>query len=334
VEQSHPGNLFTSFILLGFVIYPLFTWVFLKSTRFLAVVPVLAVTGTIGILLSLILINRQQIRDAGTILERKLHLPTTLLRRNGLYVGIFVILAVAGTAWEFFGRLVVSLFSLFGQFISWIIRLLTSLAPAKDDSTGTGGMEQTPAMLPAGEPTPRWVEILQTVFLILIGIACLILVVRLLIRLYRKLVPILKRAYAFVMEWLRLFFLGSRQLAEGDPGFVDEVESLLKQNETAFSAARRWLADMMEREPGYGAMKNDKERVRWLYRNLVRHEIRHGYEFQPSATPRETLDAIGSRGVRRKVFHSGRAAEVYGLVRYSPEEIGPEHVHEMKKACP
>jgi hypothetical protein len=208
------------------------------------------------------------------------------------------------------------------------------MAPAKDDSTGAGGMDQAPAMLPAGEPTPRWIEILQTVFLIIVGIACLILLVRLLIRLYRKLVPILKRAYAFVMEWLRLFFLGSRQLAEGDPGFVDEVESLLKQNETAFSAARRWLVDMLEREPGYGTMKNDKERVRWLYRNLVRHEIRHGYDFQPSATPRETLDAIGARVGRRKVFHSGHAAEVYDLVRYSPEVIGPEHVHDMKKACP
>lgn len=334
VEQAHPGNFFTSFILLGFFLYPFVTWIFLKSTRFLDMVPILAVTGTVGILLSLILINRQQIRDAGTILERKLQLPTTLLRKNGLYVGIFVLLAVAGSAWEFFARLIISLFSLFSLLINGIIRLLASLAPQVEDSPGSPPPgDQAPEMLPAGEPTPGWLQVLQTVFLILVGLVCLYLVIRLLIRLFRKLIPLVKRAYVFILEWIRLFFLGSRQQAGADPGFVDEVESLLKQNETAFSAARRWLADRLEREPGYGSMKTDRERVRWLYRNLVRHEIRHGYEYQASATPLETLMGVAVRTGRHKTLQPEQAAQVYGEVRYSQDEIGPDCVREMKKAC-
>lgn len=334
VEAGNPGAFFTSFILLGFFLYPLVTWVFLKSSRFLDMVPILAVTGTVGILLSLILINRQQIRDAGTILERKLHLPSTLLRKNGLYVGIFIILAVVGAAWEFFGRLIVSLFSLFGLLIAGLIRFLASLAPAAEPSQGSPPAGDAPLeMLPAGEATPLWMEILQTVILVIVAIVCLVLLIRLLVKVVRKLVPFMKRAYAFIMEWIRLFFLGSHQQAGADPGFVDEVESLLRQNETAFSAARRWLADRMEREPGYGTMKTDRERVRWLYRNLVRHEIRHGYEFQASATPQETLMGVAARSGRHKTLQPEQVAQVYGQVRYSPDEIGPERVRDMKKAC-
>ena len=334
VELGTPTAVFTSFILLGFALHPFITWVFNQTSRFQEMIPVLAFTGTAGILLSLILVNRQQIRDAGSILERRLHLPGTLMRKNALYVGVFLLLAVAGAAWEFFGHLITSLFGLFGKLVAAIIWLVNLLTPVSEETAAPPPpASAAEEILPMEGTTPLWLEILQTVILVLAAIGAIILVVWGIVRLVKKAIPLVRKGILFLVEWLKQFFLGDKHHASEDPGFVDEVESLLKQNESSFAAARRWLSERMDLEPGFGSMKTDAERIRWLYRNLVRREIRHGYEVLPSGTPSEIVVGIAAfQPAKRRLSQPSEAADLYGLVRYSDEEVGPEEVREMKKA--
>ncbi len=332
VEMGFPGPVFTSFILLGFILYPIVTWVFQHSSKYHALIPVLAYTGTAGILLSLILVNRQQIREAGSVLERRLHLPGTLLRKNAIYVAVFLFLAVGGAAWEFFGRLVTALFGLVGKLIQGILWLLSLLNPASEEGQAPPPAQSPDTMVPMDGATPLWMEILQNVILGLVVAGFLYLLGWGVYRLIKKLIPRIKPTIQFVLGWIRQFFAGNQMHAAEDPGFVDEVESLLKQNESSFAAARRWLSERMDLEPGYGSMKTDAERIRWLYRNLVRREIRHGFDYQPASTPQETLAAIASfQPSKRRLQHPHQVGATYGDARYSDRVSGPEQVAAMKR---
>lgn len=332
-ENENPGSFFSSFLLLGFLLYPLVAFVFSRSTRFAGLVPLLGYTGTAGILLALILINRQQIRDAGTVLERRLHLPSSLMKRNSVYLAVFAFLVVAGAAWEFFGRMVAGLFSLVGRIIGAIIAFLGSLYQPEEPVPDAGpGEAAAPDMLPPPEPTPRWLEILEQILIVLVAVALGALLLWGMYRILRKLMPVLKKAAVFLTKWLRKVFLGDdRQMGE-DPGYVDEVESLLKQNETTWTAAQRWLMERLAHEPAYGRLKTDKERIRWLYRNALRRELRHGQVFEPGDTPAEILRSMQQNRRKNQRLDAETAASLYGQVRYGDRDPLPEDVERMKGA--
>ena len=333
-ELGHPGNFFSSFLLIGFMLYPLTAWVFSRSPFFEDLLPTLAVTGTVGILLALVLINRQQIRDAGTVLERKLHLPSALMHKNSLYLVVFTLLVLAGASWEVFSRLIMGLYALLGHMVGAIIAFLASMYQREETIPEQGGLEEAaPDMMPPAEPTPRWLEILETILIIVVGVAFLCLLLWGLYRLVKQLLPFLRKAWVFLSEWLRRVFLGDANAAATDPGFVDEVESLLNQNETALSAARRWLMDRMAREPGFGTMKTDSERIRWLYRNLVRREMKRGMVIQPGDTPSEILHAMAQHHNKHPRLDPGAASDLYGLVRYAEKSPDADAVLRMKQAC-
>ncbi len=331
-EIGHHGPFFTSFILLGFILYPTVTWVLSHSPTYVSLLPTLAITGTIGILLSLILVNRQQIRDAGTILERKIHLPSNLLQKNALYVGIFLFVTLLASAWKAFGHFAMFLLSLSGRVLGGIYSFLASLLPAASEEAG--GEPLPPGetgMMPPADPQPRWLDILQTVIIVIVAIAAVLLVLWGLYRLIKKLLPLIKVGLRRFIGWLEHLFVGDKQNIGEDLGFVDEVESLLKQNESGFSAARKWLSERIELEPGYGIMKTDRERIRWLYRNRLRKEMKRGFPYEPSDTPKETLKKLADFH-RKKDPGTDVASAIYSQARYSEDVLSEETVKKMKDA--
>lgn len=333
IETGSPGAAFPSFILLGFIFYPLAAWVFSRSTRFLDLLPMLSVAGTLALSLSLALVSRQHIRDSGRVLERKLHLPTSLMRKNALYLCVFIAALLIGTAWEILGRTILYLMSSALRIIGEIFALIGRFM----QGSGTRGNDavQLPIeqLLPGNEDSSALAEILQTIVMILIGLAILLLAIRGLYKLSKLIIPYLKLAVIYIIELLRRYFLGQTRSSSGDPGFVDEVESLLNKNETALSAAKKWLLDRMGHEAGYSTMKSNNERVRWIYRRLVRREIRHGMEFIASCTPFELLLRFNSHKKAKAQFDADEAAKIYSFVRYTGEEPSDLILAEMKKAC-
>ncbi len=334
VEMGNHGLFFTSFMLLGFIFYPIVTWVLQHSPRFQSLLPILSVTGTVGILLSLILINRQQVRDAGTILERKIHLPRSLLKNNSMFAAVFVLLALIATAWEAFGTFAAFLFSLFSRAITGIFQFLSSLFPtSSEEAPPPAATDQSSGMLPEGNPSPKWMDVLQTIVIVIAVVASVLFVIWGLYRLIKKIIPLVKPFFQKIYSWIQQFFIGYKSLAGADLGFVDEVESLLNQNESSFSAARKWLSKRIDIEPGFSAMKTDKEKIRWLYRNRLRKEIRKGFDYQPGETPLEALQKLkNDKYAPRKDMQPELSAAIYSKARYSDELISQENVQVMKKA--
>lgn len=342
IDQGHPSAYFTSYILMGFLLYPLTVWLLHRIDAAHPLLSVLPVSGTAGILLALVLLNRQQIRDAGTVLERRLHIPGVLMRKNALYLAVFSALLLAGSAWGFFARLVMGLFDgaarLLVKFYQWYASLLAT-------NTQNAGPAQAAApedaLMGADEEPALWAQILEKIVVAVALLGLLALVLWGLYRLSKQIRPMLKRLRAWlaiVLEGLKTFFIGDRQAIPEDPGFVDEVESLLHNNESTLTAARRWLSERLTREPGYGAMKSDRERIRWLYRNLLRREAHRGFEADASMTPTETMHLLAGAHDRRERSirppqNPEAVARLYGQARYADHEPDPNAVHEMKQAC-
>lgn len=155
------------------------------------------------------------------------------------------------------------------------------------------GVTQQPGGMPpleSGEPS-KLMQLLELVFKIIAiaviaGIAILIAYFGL-----RWLYRVWKRLAAKLMqrEWL---------LSGENAAYTDEVESLMEE----LPLLERWKAIWKskrgpEKEPAWDSLGSNAERIRYLYKQLVRKAAGRGYEPREHLTPREmAADLTGSQG--------------------------------------
>ncbi|MDQ6418050.1 DUF4129 domain-containing protein [Paenibacillus sp. LHD-117] len=150
--------------------------------------------------------------------------------------------------------------------------------------------EQPPNMLPpmeAAEPSPFLVW-LEQVMRIVVTIAIVIAAVFVLYWLGKKFAALMRK-------WMDKLLRRQLVMAKEDGAYTDETESLMTLNKW-----REKYRDKLklrkrsggEREPAWEELSSGKERMRWLYRQWLKAEIRKGFVPQLHLTPRETADTL------------------------------------------
>lgn len=124
-------------------------------------------------------------------------------------------------------------------------------------------------------------------------------------------------------------------------GYIDEEESIV--GEVKRMNMRKFFRDR-RREPSWNELKSAEERIRYLYRQLVRIGKRHGYQLHPSETAREAAykigdfvrhsaareGGLGGSALTSEEFYS-RLATLYDDVRYGRLEDSPEALSVTKE---
>lgn len=148
-----------------------------------------------------------------------------------------------------------------------------------------------------------------------------------------KIGKLLVKLYKIIYAKIKANFKG--EVTEQSSGFYDTEEKMLSLKDLGqiySDKLKDWLKERRHKEPAYGELKTNRERIRYIYRNYIFRRIGGGYQYKPYLTPKETVaDAETTVKKGKKAEDAGILAEAYGEARYGEAELADEEVAVLKK---
>jgi hypothetical protein len=220
--------------------------------------------------------------------------------------------------------------SVIGQAATSVVRfffyLLGLLLPGSEVKTPTGEPASQPMLPPMGETKPNpFLDLLAEIAKYLVFAALVAGAIYLLYRLLRQVPGLLSRLKQFLAG-----VLGGVDRTSSS-GYVDKKESLLELRETPrlfLTKARNWLSLRRNREPSWSELTDNRQRMRYLFRTVMRQATSSGFAYQRERTPLENGEALATRD-----NHSAQAVEAlaqqYSAVRYGQQVPADTEVEDL-----
>ncbi|SMF43261.1 hypothetical protein SAMN02744102_03224 [Paenibacillus barengoltzii] len=275
-----------------------------------ATVPLITWAGVFSLATALFVTNHQFLRYSSQAGDSGERLPAGLRRHNRLFVGLIVVAAVLLAAGV--GRWIGSLL---WRMLQAIVRWLTRpqepvLPPTEEPEAVTPPLEP---MLPAEPQEPGLLsEILNYAFYVFGGLLLAALLGFVLYWLYKNAGEYWRKAIHRLLNLLRRESAAPEQAA-----YRDEETSLLTW-ESALQGWRQLGARLLRTgKPSerWEDMRDNRERVRYLYRLFLRKERQRGFSLKPYLTPRETVEELKQESARQaEAAKSARAGKRKRLV--------------------
>lgn len=200
----------------------------------------------------------------------------------------------------------------FSALFHWFAGLFGSKAGKLDNELPLDGNEAFE--LPkegASQGDPLWMSWLIKIVFVLAAIAFAVFLIYILYRGGRR----LRSLFGKIMGWI---LKGGRGNWDGEEtGYEDIKENLFDWRELRASMQGR-VRDLLGRdgEPKWAELADPRERVRWLYRKVIRRGIREGYAFQAALTPAETASDLAAWQRGRTPVPMDQLAQLYERARY------------------
>ncbi len=273
-------------------------------------VPLLTWSGAACLALALFVTNDSLLRYSFLSGDPAERLPGGLKRHNRLFIGVIVIvaLALAAGAGGWLGR---QLWGMVKTLVQWLAR------PGKQEPPPEQAVELPPMqpMLPAAEAHEPgiWSRLLDIAFYS-IGILALAAALGFgLYWLYRNAGGVWRRAIDRLLDLLR-----REKAVEENAAYRDEEVRIF----TWEAALKKWKkAGAALLRPGkaerWEELRDNRERVRYLYRRMLQAERKGGYRIKPHLTPYETTLDIR----RERAAKTGRS-KAAGKVKEKAEMPG------------
>ncbi|MCX7749395.1 MAG: hypothetical protein N2645_21255 [Clostridia bacterium] len=273
------------------------------------------------VLLCLLRNNLYHLQYAASPRSGKPELPFFILKLNTLFLsGIFVaLLAISSIHWvkEIVGKVVFTVVK--------VILILPSLLLLKTEKIPPATKKLLRLEAVKTEGTGSLIDILlQAVFKVILAIAAVAIIL--------VLIELAKSVYKHTKIVLRKFFKVSPKKERESFGFIDYKEKLDRSNALKFDykTLKTWLSGLFIKEPKWENLKNNQERIRYIYRQLLLKSILKGYPFKRNLTPSETCKDILS-WEKSSSPKGTRLASLYNLARYGSGEIKDREVEEIKE---
>ncbi|MDU4697232.1 MAG: hypothetical protein E6Y08_15560 [Paenibacillus sp.] len=268
-------------------------------------------SGVFCLATALFVTNHQYLRYTSHSGDSGERLPAGLRRHNRLFIGIIIAVALllAAGVGRWIGGL---LMSLLRAVVSWLLRQPKEPEPLEQPDIEAPPMEP---MLPPVEShdSDLLVQILNYAFYVFGGLLIVALLGFALYWLYKNAGGIWRKAIDRLLS-----LLGRESAPPEQAAFRDEETSLF----TWESALQGWrkIGERLLRTgkplERWEDMKDNRERVRYLYRMFLRKEHEQGYRIQPHLTPRETVEELKQETARQaaEAAKSSRAGKRKRLV--------------------
>jgi hypothetical protein len=314
------------FYLVGLLVYFIASVVLQYIPIFEPYVPVLTWLGLLALAITLLMTNQSTMKQETLSGDKEAVVASVVLRQNRVLVVMvlfFIILVV------FFRKLQAALNWLKELLIAWLRELLNRPSEPQSVNQETAA-PQPPMGLGEAAPPAAWLQWLEKAAMVIAGIALVIGVLFLLYIGAKKLPALFKRFFI----WLIQLFNQRGQQRQKATGYEDDVESLMDWkglNSKMAGRVKKWITKQFEQKLQWQAMDN-RERVRFLYRQWLRKHAKEGYQPQKHLTPNETSNDIGRWAKGREAASEGALPvdsliKLYEQARYSsgiPEEADVE----------
>lgn len=265
-------------------------------------------------------------------------LPRGLRGHNSIWIAAIVVLAVlmaAGT-----GRWIGSiLLNTARQLFSWLFK--PGEEPAPELPPEEESEAASPVMPLFEQPEPnRWTEFLNGAFYVLGTVAIIALAILVIVLIYKNAGGMLRQFMNRLLGWLK------RTGREEPPtDFVDDETKLgfRVSGDKKWSELLNPLLSRFGRRERWEDMRDNRERIRFLYRRLLQTEQADGYAVKPYLTPMETekeirglqgetagkRSRINARSKRRPA--ADKLIQAYYRIRYGEREPEPAEVEQLRK---
>lgn len=299
-DLQTPDGAFHGFLMTGVITFGIALLVFPRATALQPLAWSLSLLGTIAFPAAFLLMNRTQVIQSVQMPTGTVRPPALFSSGNNRLASVFLTALFGISAVGFLADAARALFvlagSLAGRLIAAFLRLLGQGAEemqSAQDGSGMGGFPD------AGSQEPGWlVKLLEKVMFAVVGAGLAAGLLWLVYRGVRRLIADRAR----IAERIRMALAGLlARLAEGfgehreaETGFNDEVGTTRDKGQSMLRATMKWMAGTGIREPRWSSMHDDGERVRWLYRRLVRKARRAGLSEDPARTPGKTVEAAAA----------------------------------------
>lgn len=293
-------------------------------------IPLITWLGLAALVVTLFMTNTVHLKAATLSRSRNPRPPSSVRWLNRLFItGLLAAIALVAL----YDQLRVAA----GQLKGWLVGIISALIAfmsREEETRIEQPLQQQPPDMPfvgeKGEPS-RWLVLLEQIvyygLLMIMGIGFLILTYFLLKQLYR-LSKVLYR-------WL-LNTVGRSEVAE-EHGYEDEEANLFDWKELRGEYSNRvkdWWTTLIEREPKWKDLEDNRERIRYLYRHTIFRLVDGGYEFKPHLTPEETRQDVMLRDSQTHDKEKKRLADLVALyhrARYSHKAIEDDEVEQIQK---
>ncbi len=279
--------------------------------------------GLVSIIAAVFILNFRTLQTETLSGNKQAAVAANIVRQNRamLLVLLAIIIIIAA-----FRQIKDWLYAMMISILKWIFSLFSgepSEAPVEINPTPAPA-EQMP--MPAGkDPFPLFVileKIAYYVMVILLIAASLYGIYRLIRQMGKWLIQL--------KQWLLQSKAGRNENMK-ITGYVDERTSIwrAKSRKTSFlERLQEWVAGIFEKEPRWEDLKDNKERVRYLYRHYLLRSMGSGYLFKNFLTPNETTIDIEQWDQSKPAPKD--LTTLYNQARYGNTEIADRDVDKLK----
>ncbi len=127
-----------------------------------------------------------------------------------------------------------------------------------------------------------------------------------------------------IMPMFSRFFSTAKLTRELQVGYLDEEEKIEAPQ------LGKWFRELIQRGPDRREPQDNRERVRYLYRDILQAAMKRGYEFKRSQTPLEIERNWQSLKPKQRL--PSRLMTLYNKARYGEVQITDEEVKKLKDA--
>lgn len=273
-------------------------------------VPLITWVGVFSLATALFVTNHQYLRYSSHSGDSRERLPAGLRRHNRLFVGVILVLALllAAGAGRWIGSL---LLGWLRAVVRWLLRQPKEPQPLEQPEVGVQPLEP---MIPVETHDPDLLSrILNFAFYAFGGLIIAALLGFVLYWLYKNAGGIWRKAIDRLLSLLRREGATTEQAA-----YLDEETSLFTWESTLQGWRKMGARLLRSGKPPerWEGMKDNRERVRYLYRLFLREEQERGYPVKPYLTPQEIVQELrletGQKSEATKATRPGRRRFSFG----------------------
>lgn len=321
IELPFSSLSFYSFASLGFFGY-IIAGIYYNKSELLPFMDLLAINATLSAVFSSICMNMALVSYEKTVGNRTGNIPRLSKKSNRYMLTIFISLMILFTAVGFADRI----YAFIGIIINAIFTFLNNIFSSMYSAEIPNEAPPPPQIGEEAAASPFWI-ILEEIIKFLVGIALIAGVLYLLFLMFRYLKKhyrqIIKKFWDRISCLLKTFLFGKGDNDAGNLGYEDEITSLMTNNESLFSATRRWLKSRSREGRPYVMLTDNVQRARWLYGHIVQKDIKKGFALKRTMTPVQIIKQVNKNS--RDPVTVERAISCYNEARYgtkAPDDSG------------
>lgn len=324
---------------IGIAIYFIAGIVFPRLDQLAEYMPIVTTGGILALTLLLFITNREYLEyNSLSSNPGKSPVPKGVRRYNVVWVvsilAIGLLLATGAGKWA--GKL---LLGLLRSIVQWLLRPSGEPVPEPEPASPPG----SPAgmVLPEDNGTPGWLsQLFDILYNILAGALLLLAITLIGYGIYKYAGP----ALSTLLRNLKKFFLRSA-VEPVRQEYEDEEVRLTMRGRTGKNRrqwAGKWAARFFRQGEAWDKLRDNQERIRYLYRRQQQLDEARGISQQSSLTPREQelelqrqMSVSEGKGRRASMAHMSREVmepllDLYYRVRYGDQQPEDEEVTLLK----